>query len=160
MEQPTIHPTARIAPGAHVIGNAVLGENVSIWYNTVVRADYAGITIGANTNLQDNCTVHISHGAPVVIGENVSVGHGAIIHGCTVGDGTLVGMGAIIMDHAVVGKRCIVAAGALVPGGMVIPDGSLVMGAPARVCRAVTAAEAEKNLRIARDYALEAAEQF
>ena len=160
MKKPNIHPTARVAPGAVIVGDVTLEENVNIWYNSVLRADYAAITIGAGTNVQDGCVLHISRDCPVNIGKNVTMGHGAIVHGCTVGDNTLIGMGSIVMDRAVIGKNCIVAAGAVVVGGMVVPDNSLVMGSPARVKRETRPEEWENNLRISEHYVETAAEQF
>ena len=160
MKTPNIHPEARVAPGAVVVGDVTLAKGVNVWYNSVLRADYASITIGENTNVQDCCVVHISSGCPVVIGRDVTIGHGAIVHGCTVGDNTLIGMGSIIMDKAVIGKNCIVAAGAVVVGGTVVPDGSLVMGSPARVKRPTTPEEQANNQRIASHYVETAAEQY
>ena len=160
MKTPKIHPEARVAPGAMVVGDVTLAKDVNIWYNSVLRADYDSITVGAGTNVQDGCVLHISSGCPVVIGRNVTIGHGAIVHGCTVGDNTLIGMGSIIMDRAVIGSNCIVAAGALVVGGTVVPDGSLVMGSPAKVKRLTTPEEWDSNRRTAEHYVEVAAEQF
>ena len=156
MKKPDIHENARVAPGAVVVGEVSLGDGANVWYNAVIRGDKAPIEIGERTNIQDNCVVHVSSGFPVKLGDDVTVGHGAIVHGCTVGSGTLVGMGSVIMDGAVVGSGCIVAAGALVVGGTVVPDGSLVMGSPAKVKRPTTEAERETNLRTAANYAAEA----
>ena len=160
MKTPVIHPTVHIAPGAAVVGDVTLEENVNVWYNSVIRADYDSIHIGAGTNVQDGCLLHISAGCPVSIGRNVTIGHGAIVHGCSVGDNTLLGMGSIIMDRAVIGKNCIIAAGALVTGGTVIPDNSLAVGAPARVIRSTTPDEWEKNRYTAAHYVEIAPEQF
>jgi carbonic anhydrase/acetyltransferase-like protein (isoleucine patch superfamily) len=156
MKKPVIHENASVAPGAVVVGDAHLADGANVWYGAVIRADLEPVEIGERTNIQDNCVVHVSSGFPVKLGDDVTVGHGAIVHGCTVGSGTLVGMGSIIMDGAVVGSGCIVAAGALVVGGTVVPDGSLVMGSPAKVKRPTTEAEREANLRTAAKYAAEA----
>ncbi|MGE4352815.1 MAG: gamma carbonic anhydrase family protein [Oscillospiraceae bacterium] len=160
MDKPKIHPEAKIAPGAVVTGQAVLKKGVNIWYNAVIRADLEPIVLGENTNLQDCCVMHVSRGCPTDIGSHVTIGHSAILHGCTVGDNTLIGMGAIIMDKAVIGKNCIVAAGAVVVGGTVVPDGSLVMGAPAKVKRETTEAECKANFETAVHYIEAAAEEL
>ena len=149
---PTVHPNVRIAKGAVVRGRVTLDENVSIWYNAVLRGDVDAIEVGADTNVQDGCIVHEDFGCPVHIGCRVTVGHGAILHGCTIGDDTLVGMGAIVLNGARIGAGCIVGAGALVTQGAVVPDGSVVLGSPARVVRQVTAEELEHNRAYARLY--------
>jgi carbonic anhydrase/acetyltransferase-like protein (isoleucine patch superfamily) len=138
---PHAAPTAWIAPGAVVAGRVTLGPDTSVWYHTVVRADLDAITIGAGANLQDGVVVHADPGHPATIGANVSVGHRAVLHGCTVEDDVLIGMGAIVMNGAHVGARSIIAAGALIPEGATIPAGSLVLGAPGRVRRETTADE-------------------
>lgn len=132
-----------ILPGAKVAGNVTFGPDCSVWYNAVIRGDEAPITIGENTNIQDNATLHTNYGQPLWVGNGVTVGHNAILHGCTVGDGCLIGMGAIVLDGAVLGKGCFVGAGALVTGGMNAPDGSLILGNPATVRGQVTEAQAE-----------------
>jgi len=144
-----------IAPGAVVSGDVQLGDGVSIWYHAVVRGDRASVHIGRGSNLQDNCVVHVDQGFPVEIGENVTVGHGAILHGCTVGDQSLIGMGAILMNGCRVGRNCIVGAGTLITQGTVIPEGSLVVGNPGRVKRQVTEDEIQGSLQNARLYAEE-----
>jgi len=135
---PQIHESAFVAPGARVIGAVSLGAAASVWYNAVVRADGDSITVGAGSNVQDNVSIHVDAGSPVVIGENVSIGHNAVVHGCTIGDSSLVGMGAVVLSGAVIGDGCLVAAGAVVLEGTVVPAGSLVAGAPAKVRRALT----------------------
>ena len=105
-----------LAPGAHVVGNVKIGNNVGIWYNAVIRGDMEGITIGDNSNVQDNCTLHTGNGFALTIGNGVTIGHNAIVHGCTVGDNTVIGMGSILLNGAKVGKNCIIGAGALVTG--------------------------------------------
>ena len=122
---PQIHPSARLAETAAVIGDVALEENVTIWYGAVLRGDVGPIRIGRGSNIQDNCTVHCAVDVPTVVGENVVVGHGAILHSCTVGDGCLIGMGSILLDGCVVGEGSIIAAGALVPPGRTIRPGAL-----------------------------------
>jgi carbonic anhydrase/acetyltransferase-like protein (isoleucine patch superfamily) len=135
---PRVDAGAFVAAGARVIGAVTLLEGSSVWYNAVLRADSDAITLGAGSNIQDNVTVHVDAGRPVVIGENVSVGHNAVVHGCTVGDGTLVGMGSVILSGAVIGEGCLIAGGAVVLEGSVIPPGSLVAGVPGKVRRLLT----------------------
>ena len=149
-----------IAPGAIVLGDVTLGEDVNIWYHATVRGDRAPIAIGKGSNIQDNSVVHVDAGYPVTIGENVTVGHGAILHGCSIGDNSLVGMGAIIMNGAEIGKNCIVGAGALVTQGTRVPDNSLILGNPARVKRQLTEEEIAQNLRNAAFYVQEAKENL
>ncbi len=134
-----------IARGAQVIGKVNLGENVGIWYNAVVRGDTNTITIGDNSNIQDNATLHTDAAFPVQIGVGVTIGHNAIVHGCTIGDNTVIGMGSIVLSGAVIGSNCIIGAGSLVTGKMHIPDNTLAFGNPAKIIRAVTAAEADAN---------------
>lgn len=154
--QPRIHETAFIAPGAVVLGDVTVGEDVGIWYHATVRGDRGSVVIGRGSNIQDNAVVHLDSRFPVTVGENVTVGHSAILHGCTVGDNTLIGMGAILMNGAHIGKNCIIGAGALVTQGMEVPDNSLAVGSPAKVRRAVTAEEIAGNLQNARLYVDEA----
>ncbi len=135
---PALHENVFIADGARVIGDVRLLEGSSVWYNAVLRADGDSITIGVGSNLQDNVAVHVDSGHPVVLGENVSVGHNAVIHGCTIGDGSLVGMGAVVLNGAQIGSGCLIAGGAVVLEGTVVPDGSLVAGVPAKVRRELT----------------------
>lgn len=158
--QPTIDPEAFIAEGAVIRGDVRIERNASIWYNAVLRGDVDSIAVGEGSNIQDSCVVHVDRGCPVRIGRNVTVGHGAIVHGCTIGDGTLVGMGAIILNGAVIGEGCIVGAGALVTQGKHIPAGTLVIGSPARTVRAVTPEEREHNLANAQLYIEEARTQL
>ena len=147
-----------IAPGAIVLGEVTLGEEVGIWYHATIRGDRAPIIIGNRSNIQDNSVVHVDAEHPVTIGDNVTIGHGAIIHGCEIGDNTLVGMGAIIMNGAKIGKNCIVAAGALVTQNTQMPDNSLIMGNPAKIKREVTEEEVAGNLKNAAFYVDEAME--
>ena len=133
MKKTVIHPSAFVAENATVRGSVTLGANSSVFFGAVLRGDRAPITIGAGTNIQDNCVVHVDYDHPVTVGENVTVGHGAILHGCTVGDNTLIGMGAIVLNGAKVGSNCLIGAGALVPQNVEIPDGSLAFGSPAKI---------------------------
>ena len=130
-----------IAEGAAVVGNVTLGKGVSVWYNAVIRGDQGPIRIGENTNIQECAVLHQT----TTIGAGCTIGHGAIVHGCTVGDNTLIGMGAIVLTGAKIGNDCLVGAGALVTGKMDIPDGSLVLGNPAKVVRPLTEAEIREN---------------
>lgn len=129
---------AFLASNAFVIGDAMLGEGCSIWFGAVLRADNDRISIGSRTNIQDNCVVHVDLGHPVTLGSDVSVGHGAVLHGCTIGNMVLVGMGAIVMNDAVIGDGSILGAGAVIASGTQIPPRSLVLGIPGRVRGAVT----------------------
>src|SRR6266571_3370059 len=124
-----------IAHNAAVIGTVILHNQASVWFNAVARGDSDIITIGERTNIQDAAVLHADPGIPLTLGKNVSVGHQAMLHGCTVGDGSLVGIGAVILNHAVIGSRCIIGAGALIPEGKTYPDGVLVLGSPGRVVR-------------------------
>jgi carbonic anhydrase/acetyltransferase-like protein (isoleucine patch superfamily) len=155
---PVIDPTAFVAVGARVVGGVTLGEGASVWYNAVLRADGDTITIGAGSNLQDNVSVHVDSGHPVQIGQDVSVGHNAVVHGCTIGDGSLIGMGAVVLSGAVIGEGCLIAGGAVVLEGAVIPPGSLAAGVPAKVRRALTEAERAGILRNALAYRAHVAE--
>jgi len=141
---PRLHPSAFVAEGALVIGDVEIGERSSIWFGSVVRGDVNSIRIGARSNVQDLSVIHVSAGThPTTVGDDVTIAHRVILHGCTVKDRSQVGMGAIVMDGAVVGPDAMVAAGALVPPGMVVPEGMLAVGSPARVKRALTAEERE-----------------
>jgi gamma-carbonic anhydrase len=150
--QPICADSAFIAPAAVVIGAVTLAAESSIWFGSVLRGDINHIVVGAQSNVQDGCVLHVSDAHPCTLGERVSVGHRAIVHACTVGDEVLIGMGAIILDGASIGARSIVAAGALVTKGMQVPEGSLVMGSPARVVRPLTAEEQQANKDLALKY--------
>ncbi|HEX9193142.1 MAG TPA: gamma carbonic anhydrase family protein [Burkholderiales bacterium] len=141
-----------IAHNATVIGTVILRNQASVWFNAVVRGDNDTITIGERTNIQDAAVLHVDPGIPLTLGRDVSVGHKAMLHGCTIGDGTLVGIGAIIMNHAVIGSGCLIAAGALVPEGKTYPDGVLVVGSPGKVVRELKAEEKEEVLKNAEIY--------
>jgi len=124
-----------VSKSAMVIGNVVLRNQASIWFGSVLRGDIEPIVVGERSNIQDNSVVHTSHGLPVIVGNDVTVGHNVTLHACTIGDNCLIGMGAILLDGCTVGNNCIVGAGALVKQGQQIPDGSLAVGSPARVIR-------------------------
>ena len=145
---PIIDEDTYISETAAIVGNVKLEKGANIWFGAALRGDEAQITIGENSNVQDNATVH----GMVTVGRGVTVGHNAILHGCTVGDNSLIGMGATVLDGAVIGKNCIIGAGALVTGGTVIPDGSLALGAPAKVKRELVDAEIEANAKNAEEY--------
>ncbi|MCI2046950.1 MAG: gamma carbonic anhydrase family protein [Faecalibacterium sp.] len=151
-KKPKISAAAFLAPNATVVGEVALGEGASVWYGAVLRADTGRIGIGAGSNLQDNVVVHTGPQLDVSVGENVTVGHSAILHGCTVGDNSLIGMHATLMNGCKIGKNCVVGAGALVPEGMEVPDGTLVLGVPARVKGLITQERAAANLANAAHY--------
>jgi carbonic anhydrase/acetyltransferase-like protein (isoleucine patch superfamily) len=142
-DAPQVAPSAWAAPGATLVGAVHLAERASVWYGAVLRADNEPIRIGEGSNLQDNVSVHVDSGAPVSVGRGVSVGHNAVLHGCTIEDDVLVGMHATVMNHAVIGAGSLVAAGALVTEGTVIPPRSLVAGVPAKVRRELSDAEVD-----------------
>lgn len=148
------------ALGAVVVGNVSFGEDCSVWYNAVVRADSAPISIGSRTNIQDCCVLHVDSNSPLKIGNDVTIGHSAVLHGCTVGDNTLIGMGAIVLNGAVIGKDSIVAAGSLVPQEHIFPDRVLLMGSPVKVKRELTPEEIQENRQNAALYVEEAKKQF
>jgi carbonic anhydrase/acetyltransferase-like protein (isoleucine patch superfamily) len=133
-----------IAPNAAVIGNVVLEQDVSVWFSVVMRGDSALIHIGAGSNIQDGTVCHVDAGVPLTVGKNVTVGHNAMLHGCTIGDGSLIGINAVVLNGAKIGKGCVIGANSLVPEGMEIPDGSMVMGTPARIKRELSAEQREQ----------------
>jgi carbonic anhydrase/acetyltransferase-like protein (isoleucine patch superfamily) len=135
---PSIHPTAWVADSADVIGLVELGENASVWFNAALRGDNEPIIIGANSNVQEGSVLHTDPGSPLRLGEWVTVGHQAMLHGCTIGDGTLIGIQAIVLNGAKIGRDCLIGAGALIGEGKEIPDGSVVLGAPGRIVRQMT----------------------
>ncbi len=143
-KKPVIGERVFLAEGARLIGDVEIGDDSSVFYNAVIRADLAEIRIGKRTNIQDNVSIHLSTDLGVHVGDNVTVGHNAILHACTIEDDVLVGMGAIVMDGARIRKNSVVAAGALVPQGKEYPEGSLIVGAPARVARQLTEEEIRK----------------
>jgi len=135
---PTLGKNTWIADSAQVIGKVTLEENVSVWSGTVIRGDSEHIHIGAGSNIQDASVLHADPGVPLTLGENVSVGHQVMLHGCTVGDGSLIGIGAVVLNRAKIGKNCLVGAGSLVTEGKEFPDGSMILGSPAKVVRELT----------------------
>ena len=149
---PRIDPTAWVAETATVIGDVILGPDASIWFGTVVRGDNVTLTIGRGSNVQDNCMVHADAGQPTTLGEDVSVGHQAVLHGCTVGDGSLIGIGAVLLNGSRIGRNCLVGARALVTENKTFPDGSLIVGSPAVVVRTLTPEQIANLLRNARHY--------
>lgn len=149
---PVLDPSAVLFSGAVITGDVTLREDVSVWYNAVLRGDAASIEVGSGSNIQECCVLHVDKNHPLCLGQNVTVGHGAILHGCTVGDNTLVGMGAIVMNGANIGKNCLIAAGALVLQNTAVPDGSVVWGSPAQVARAITPDEIAQSKESALHY--------
>jgi len=132
---PVIDPAAWVAPGCYVIGKVTLDARASVWFGSTLRGDNEMITVGAGSNLQENCVLHTDMGFPLAIGTGCTIGHKAMLHGCTIGDNSLIGMGVTILNGAVIGDNCLIGAGALITEGKVIPDGSLVMGVPGKVVR-------------------------
>ncbi|WP_372839685.1 gamma carbonic anhydrase family protein [Phaeovulum sp.] len=149
---PTLAPDAWVAPDANLIGKVVLEPGASVWFGATLRGDNEEIRVGAGSNVQDACVLHTDMGFPLTIGANCTVGHKAILHGCTVGEGSLVGMGATVLNGAVIGRGCLIGAGALIAEGKVIPDFSLVIGAPGRVVRLLDEAQVARLLRSAEHY--------
>lgn len=149
---PQIDPTAWVAPDANVIGKIVLEAGSSVWFGATLRGDNEEIRLGANSNIQENCVLHTDMGYPLVIGANCTIGHKAMLHGCTIGEGSLIGMGATILNGAKIGRGCLIGAGALVTEGKEIPDGSLVMGAPGKVVRTLDAAAQARLIQSAESY--------
>ena len=146
-----------VAPGANVIGKVILGAESSVWFGTTIRGDNEPISIGRDSNIQEACVLHTDLGFPLTVGARVTVGHKAMLHGCTIGDGALIGMGATVLNGAVIGEGCLIGANALVTEGKVIPPGSLVMGAPGKVVRELDAAAREALLASAENYRQNAA---
>ena len=144
-KSPRDEGAAFVADNATVQGDVLLKPGTTVWYGAVLRGDSGTLTIGENTNIQDNAVLHCDAGGKVLLGRNVTVGNCALVHGCTVGDDSLIGMHATLLNHSVVGKRCIIGAGALVPEGMHIPDDSVAVGVPARVIKTITPAQLEMN---------------
>jgi len=141
-----------IAHNATVVGSVVIRNQASLWFNVVARGDNDVITIGERSNVQDGAILHVDPGVPLTLGRNVSVGHLAMLHGCTIGDGTLVGIGAVVMNHVVVGRESLIGAGTLIPEGKTIPDGVLVLGSPGKVVRELTREEKDGMAEIVESY--------
>ena len=150
---PTIHESVFICEGARIIGDVVLEKDVSVWYNTVIRGDVNYIRVGERTNIQDNSILHVTYKKyPLIIGTDVTAGHGVILHGCTVKDSVLIGMGAILLDNCTVNSNSLIAAGTLVKEGFEVPEGVLVAGVPGKVIRDLSVEEIEKIRQSARNY--------
>lgn len=148
-----------IADSAIVIGNVEIKDDVGIWFGAVLRGDNEPIVVGSGTNIQENCVLHTDMGYPLAIGAGCTIGHKAMLHGCTIGDNSLIGMGATVLNGAVIGRNCLIGAGALVTEGKAIPDNSLVLGAPARVARTIDQA-GEDMLRLSAAHYVENARRF
>lgn len=149
---PRIPETAWVADSAQVMGDVELAEDVSVWFGVIIRGDTETIRIGARSNIQDASVLHADVGLPLIIGDDVTVGHHVTLHGCTVGDGSLIGMGAVILNGAKIGKGCLVGAGALVTEGKEFADGSMIVGSPARVIRQLTPEQLDGLKLSARNY--------
>jgi carbonic anhydrase/acetyltransferase-like protein (isoleucine patch superfamily) len=150
---PTIHESVFLADGSIVIGDVQIGAHSSVWFNAVVRGDVCPIRIGEKTNVQDNATLHVTHDTgPLTIGSNVTIGHGALVHACTIQDNALIGMGAILLDHCVIESWSFVAAGSLVKQGFIVPSGMLIAGVPAKIVRPLTDKERENIAESAENY--------
>jgi carbonic anhydrase/acetyltransferase-like protein (isoleucine patch superfamily) len=157
--QPQVAATAWVADSAQVMGNVELGEDTSIWFGAIVRGDTEVITIGRGSNIQDASVLHADIGKPLTVGENVTVGHQVMLHGCTIGDGSLIGIGAVVLNGAKIGKGCIVGAGALVTEGKEFPDGSMILGSPAKVVRELST-DQQNALRMSAMHYIENARRF
>lgn len=155
---PNIHESVFQAEGSIIRGHVTIGEDCGVWFNTVIRAEKATITIGSRTNIQDGAVIHVDEGFPAVIGDGCTIGHRAIVHGCTVGSNCTIGMGAIIMNGAVIGDNCVIGAGSLVPMNTVIPSGSVAFGNPAKVRKEASPEHLEEVRRAAEIYVEEAKE--
>ncbi len=151
-KKPQMGDDVFVAPTASVIGDVVVGEHVSIWFNAVLRGDNDTITIGEGSNIQDGSILHVDEGAPINVGQRVTIGHKVMLHGCHVGDDSLIGMNAVVLNNAVIGKNCLIGANALVTEGMQIPDGSLVLGSPAKIIKPVSDAALEMMRAGAQSY--------
>ena len=156
---PRIDESAWVADSAQVMGNVELAEGASIWFGAIVRGDTEEIRIGRNSNIQDSSVLHTDHEKPLSIGDNVTVGHKVMLHGCTIGDGSLIGIGAVVLNGAKIGKGCLVGAGSLVTEGKEFPDGSMIVGSPARVVKQLTP-EQLGHLRLSAQHYVENARRF
>jgi len=154
---PRLHEGAWVADSAQVMGNVLLQADVSVWFGATLRGDTETITVGRGSNVQDGSVLHADVGYPLVVGENVTVGHMVMLHGCTIGDETLIGIGAVVLNGARIGRHCLVAAGALVTEGKAFPDGSMIMGSPAKAVRQLTPEQIEGLRRSALHYVENAA---
>jgi carbonic anhydrase/acetyltransferase-like protein (isoleucine patch superfamily) len=152
-DSPVVSATAYIAPNATVVGKVILAENSTVWFGATLRGDNETISIGADSNVQDSAVLHTDPGFPMSIGPRVSIGHQAMMHGCSVGEGTLIGIQSIVLNGAAIGKGCLVGAGALITERKVFPDGTLIIGAPAKAVRELSEEERQRLLDIAKNYA-------
>ena len=155
--RPEVAPDAWVAPDANVIGKVTLGPDASVWFGSTLRGDNEMITVGRGSNVQENCVFHTDMGYPLTVGEDCTIGHKVMLHGCTIGDNSLIGMGATVLNGAKIGKNCLIGAGALITENKVIPDGSLVMGVPGKVVRELDAEAIQKLTASANHYAENAA---
>lgn len=155
--RPEVSPDAWVAPDANVIGKVTLGPEASVWFGSTLRGDNEMITVGRGSNVQENCVFHTDMGYPLTVGEDCTIGHKVMLHGCTIGDNSLIGMGATVLNGAKIGKNCLIGAGALITENKVIPDGSLVMGVPGKVVRELDAQAIQRLTASAKHYAENAA---
>lgn len=149
---PTVHESAWVADNAQVMGNVKLAEDSSVWFGVVIRGDTETISVGRGSNIQDNSVLHADMGLPLTIGENVTVGHQVMLHGCTIGDGSLIGIQAVVLNGARIGKNCLVGAGSLVTEGKEFPDGSMILGSPAKAVRQLSPEQIEGLKMSAKHY--------
>jgi carbonic anhydrase/acetyltransferase-like protein (isoleucine patch superfamily) len=156
--EPKVDPSVYVADGARLIGDVTIGAEASIWFNAVLRGDLAPIVIGASSNIQDGTVGHVNPGQPLLVGEGVSVGHNAIIHGCTIGNGTLIGMGAIVLNGAEIGEYALIGAGSLITENKKIPPYTLSMGSPAKVVRELRPEDLERMRRTTESYVVKGKE--
>jgi carbonic anhydrase/acetyltransferase-like protein (isoleucine patch superfamily) len=156
-DRPRLGPGVWVADSAHVIGRVALGDEANVWFNAVLRGDNEWITLGARSNVQEGAVLHTDPGFALTLGDDVTVGHQAMLHGCTVGDGSLIGIQAVVLNGARIGRACLVGAGAVVTEGKVFPDGSLILGSPAKVARELTAEQQARLLGSAAGYVARAA---
>ena len=150
--RPDVSPDAWVAPDANVIGKVTLGPDASVWFGSTLRGDNEMITVGRGSNVQENCVFHTDMGYPLTVGEDCTIGHKVMLHGCTIGDNSLIGMGATVLNGAKIGKNCLIGAGALITENKVIPDGSLVMGVPGKVVRELDAQAIQQLTASAKHY--------
>ena len=156
---PAIHETAWVADSAQVVGNVRLAEDSSVWFGVVIRGDMDAISVGRGTNIQDNSVLHADHGVPLTIGDNVSVGHQVMLHGCSIGDGSLIGIQAVILNGAKIGKNCLVGAGSLITEGKEFADNSMIFGSPAKAVRQLSTEQIE-GLKMISDHYIENARRY
>lgn len=156
---PACHPAVFVAEGAMVIGDVEIGEDSSVWFNTVIRGDINRIRIGKRTNVQDNCTLHVTTAQALTVGDSVTFGHGVVAHGCTIEDFCLIGIGSVVLDGAVIGRGSVIGAGSVVPPGMIVPPHALVLGVPGKVVKILSPESAVAN-RITADHYVEYAKTY